>query len=1003
MGLSAGGLGAAAITFGVRLLTTYVISNLLLRKDDTPKQPSDGSRIQLPPATTNVLPMVYGKAWVKPIIVDAKISQSNKTMWYVCALSEVPDGEQFSIGKIIWGDKTLNFDTSDKTKVVSWTDATGTTETKVNGYINVYRYGNGSNMPVNGTTQTAITVLNDTLISASERWQYTDVMSNTAFLIVRVGYNQDIPLTGLEQLTVELDSPVTGTGNVILDYLTNERYGCAIPLDQIDTTSLDNLTAYSQQQISYTGGSSSSMNRYNLNGVINPSNNCFSNLQQLTECCDSWLQWNEASGKWGVVINKAYDETAGTDTAKTVSELFKINDNNIISPISLNPVDLNGSFNRIEASYPDTNIYDATSYAYIDLDAEDRSPNEPNNVYNLSLPFVNNSVHAQYIATRRLIQSREDLVVTVTIDYSGIQIDAGDIVSFDSERYQWTDKLFRVTQVQETKDESGFLSVSLTLIEYNEQVYDNISISQYTPSPNIGVVNPNNIGTPAAPIAVFNKAATSGSVNNIYVTGVVPSTGLVTSMDFYIGHTANVLQHKLYRKITSDTDIYWTAGDVAKMTVTEFEPRSYDVVSISKSNPALVSTSTAHGLVTGDTVFLYHPNGMPEIAGKTSTVTVVNSTSFTMDGVDSSTYSTYVDNAVVACPVWISLRASNEVSVSSYSAATKITWSGPAIGPQSITTNELAPKAVTSENIADGAIKAAAIAAGAIGAIALADKIITAAKMSDGIIDTISNDIKSLWSGSGNGLTSTVSSIGGEETTEIEFFENDWFEIPGTATESLSFTSTDTLHLDATYSGIIKYSTLNPNLAACIVSLGIGYRISPDTEWSRLTPVIVSSVESADANAYSAYDEGYHTGENDGFVYGYHDGYDNLTKNDHPAALDAMVASDEFKRGFRKGFNTGYYDGWAEGKTASAAGAPEYGWYIVDPFKGDDQSLVKSDASYEPSMAISGARLFAGSDGSAEFCLMLKVDPIQFNTEASEENFRLLTNGFCVKAMKVSV
>ena len=91
----------------------------------------------------------------------------------------------------------------------------------------------------------------------------------------------------------------------------------------------------------------------------------------------------------------------------------------------------------------------------------------------INLPIVNNSIQSTYIGIRRLLQSREDLVITFSLDYSGIQIEAGDVIRVKFAPYGWDDpidfpngKLFRVSQVQETKTDQGLLGVRISAFEY---------------------------------------------------------------------------------------------------------------------------------------------------------------------------------------------------------------------------------------------------------------------------------------------------------------------------------------------------------------------------------------------------------------------------------------------------------------------------------------------------------------------------------------------------------
>jgi len=80
-----GGIFGAVAGFAARTLLTIGITKLVANKAGrTAAGTSDaGSRVQLPPASNNKLPVSYGTAYLAPIITDAKISEDQKTMWYV--------------------------------------------------------------------------------------------------------------------------------------------------------------------------------------------------------------------------------------------------------------------------------------------------------------------------------------------------------------------------------------------------------------------------------------------------------------------------------------------------------------------------------------------------------------------------------------------------------------------------------------------------------------------------------------------------------------------------------------------------------------------------------------------------------------------------------------------------------------------------------------------------------------------------------------------------------
>jgi len=267
-GAAAAGVVGAVAAFAARTLLTIGISKLLInRANKTGAGSSDaGARVQLPPATDNKLPVVYGSAFIAGSITDAKLTTDQTTMFYVVSLAEVTNttaGSAYTYGDIYYDGKLVTFGTGgDAAKVVSLTTNTITTpevDTKIAGNLFIYLFTNGYNSGVNTGGQTAIQILSDSSIPSNQRWDqgiYTAsgqsaTMTNTAFAIVKVVYNQDAGTTSLGALNVQLQNSLNQPGAVIKDYLLNTRYGCGVPLSRIDTASLATLDAYSAQTIVY--------------------------------------------------------------------------------------------------------------------------------------------------------------------------------------------------------------------------------------------------------------------------------------------------------------------------------------------------------------------------------------------------------------------------------------------------------------------------------------------------------------------------------------------------------------------------------------------------------------------------------------------------------------------------------------------------------------------------------------------------------------------------------
>jgi hypothetical protein len=434
----------------VRLVSAIVVSKLLMPDTPEQQQPQVGNRVQVPPATDNKLPVAYGDTWLNPIITDAIISTDNQTMWYVLAFSEKTDSGNIKFDEVYWGDKLIAFNKDNPSEIDGWYDRENNElNVRAAGKVSMWFYNNGSNstgtqhyvydtapgVTYGATTQTAISVLQDPDILESQRWTSSDTMTDTVFAIVRIKYDQGIGLTGLPTITARVKNTLNQPGSVLIDYLKNTRYGCAIPQANIDTNAFTALNDYSSETLSIINGATStstSFTRYEINGIIDTKVDCLTNVISIADTADSWIQWNEKTGQWGVKINQSlFDAGIATD------EITVINKDNIIGGINVTPLDLNNTYNSFRVTFPNKDIKDQTDFRYYELDAEDFSPNEPANEMNLRLPLCNSSPQAEYIGYRKLFGSRQDYTINFTMDYSGIQIDAGDVIGLSHEVFGW--------------------------------------------------------------------------------------------------------------------------------------------------------------------------------------------------------------------------------------------------------------------------------------------------------------------------------------------------------------------------------------------------------------------------------------------------------------------------------------------------------------------------------------------------------------------------------------
>ncbi len=114
--------------------------------------------------------------------------------------------------------------------------------------------------------------------------------------------------------------------------------------------------------------------------------------------------------------------------------------------------------------------------------------------------------------------AREDLQVLLEINYIGIQLEAGDVVTVTNANYGWNAKLFRVSKVVEKIADTGQITAELTLMEYNPQVYDDRNITQFTPAPNTGISSPVTFGTVPVPVISANYPSISNPYFDVTIT-----------------------------------------------------------------------------------------------------------------------------------------------------------------------------------------------------------------------------------------------------------------------------------------------------------------------------------------------------------------------------------------------------------------------------------------------------------------------------------------------------
>jgi hypothetical protein len=537
-----GATGLAVASFAINIVASMIVSKAFAPNIDNANinSANPGNRVQLPPAGSNKVPVIYGSAYVGGMVTDLSITSNNQQLYYVLTLAEVTNTETggtpdtITFGKVYFGGKLCIFDSTDLTKVTGLKDeSTGLIDSTVNGNLFIYLYRNGSAASSgSNTSRSAIEVMQD--VNLTYQWDNTKLMSNCAFAIVKISYNQNANLTGIQQTSFQITNSRSAPGDCFYDYLSSTRYGAAIPTSNIDSFSLSALNDYCAQAFYFNGGAYSQA-RFKFDGALDTNQTIMNNMQLMASCCDCLIRYNEITGLWGVVVQ-----------SPTYTVALALNDSNIISAFQITPTDIASSFNIAEVKYPDGSDRDAFSTATFNLAVINPSlmyPNEPTNKQSIALPLVNNGVRAQYLANRFLKSGREDLIIKFTINYVGLTLQAGDIVTITNTNYGWSSKLFRINQVVENFGDDGTISVSLTVLEFNPTVYDDIDITQFVTAPNSGIGSPLAFGTLSPPSITGSQP---GAATPSFLMAVTASSsGTIQYAELYYSAYASPTQDQL--------------------------------------------------------------------------------------------------------------------------------------------------------------------------------------------------------------------------------------------------------------------------------------------------------------------------------------------------------------------------------------------------------------------------------------------------------------------------
>ena len=466
-------LGSALLystVVGVVAAGLGLITAKLLGVFDVPGAgPDPGTKIQVAPSTDNKIGVAYGRNFMSGPITDVNISNKNNTMHYCITLSEFADGHgtsTYTLNQIFFGDRKLTFSGAN---VISYTDPNATTTEDWANKIRIRIYAGGT-AAANQVFPTSGAVDATTMMP---HWTNTTAysMEDLVFAMIELDYDAENGLAGLGAMSFDLTNSKHNPGEVLFDYLKSDRYGCGLANADINIPSIlgtanTNMLGYCNEQIDFTNkaGSAATIDRFQINGYLSTFNSCMDNVDKICRNSATYFTFDGKLGQFSAVPNRAY-------LASELAAAFVLDDDNIISKISITSTELYNTLNSVTVAFADQNRKDQTNTVISETPSGDRNTGEPDNNLEYRAELVNNNVHAKQLGNIDLNQSREGMVVNLVTDFSGLQIDAGAVVKLTNTDYGFSNKLFRVMRNKELFTETGMITCELLLLEYDPAAY----------------------------------------------------------------------------------------------------------------------------------------------------------------------------------------------------------------------------------------------------------------------------------------------------------------------------------------------------------------------------------------------------------------------------------------------------------------------------------------------------------------------------------------------------
>jgi len=358
----------------------------------------------------------------------------------------------------------------------------------------------------------------------------------------------DIWKSGMPKLAFDVTGPVikdnSGTTKessdpawILYEYLTNERYGCSIPADEIDTTSFATASGICGQLFS-------EIRRHDCNIILDTAQPLLTNVKRILATCNGRLHW----------INGLY--TMKIDDVYSGSGEFNFLEKHIIGGINIVGGSKGERLNQVtakfinpdkkwksdEVRYPDINNDKIVYAAFLSAD------NDVKHTKTLNLGGVTNFNQARDLAKQACLRSRDSLKVSFRTTAEAMNVIVGDVVTVTHSTPAWSAKEFIVRAISLNADGT----CSLSCVEHNDAIYARDFRWIPAESPNTTLPDPKSVTTPiglSVEENVYSSIASAG-VRIAVQLDWTSSGAFTTSHDVNYKNVSSALVTQIYGNST---------------------------------------------------------------------------------------------------------------------------------------------------------------------------------------------------------------------------------------------------------------------------------------------------------------------------------------------------------------------------------------------------------------------------------------------------------------------